>query len=286
MRKPNVAYPLSVFVPFLVEALKVFDRRGHEVTLRRTNVPDQRATSDDILQQEFNRWAEAGEGEKMERHHLDITGKTIRLMDLRPGDRVLDLGCGSGWATRLLARLVTDGPEGFGQVVGVDVSDEMIRQARAASKDFENILYAWGSAQQIPWEENFFDKMLSVESFYYYPDQDRALAELFRVMAPHGRIFILINLYKDNPYSLQWVDKLKVPVHVRSEAEYIDLLKRHGFEDVEARRIPDDTPTPDDYQTKSFHSLEDLRAFKRIGGLLLMASKPDVRTSAPGHTIY
>jgi ubiquinone/menaquinone biosynthesis C-methylase UbiE len=247
---------------------------------------DPRATPDELLQQEFNRWAEAGEGEKMERHHLDITGKTIRFMDLRPGDRVLDLGCGSGWATRLLARLVADGPEGFGQVVGVDVSDEMIRQARAESKDFENILYVWGSAQQIPWEENFFDKMLSVESFYYYPDQERVLVELFRVMAPRGRIFILINLYKDNPYSLQWVDKLKVPVHVRSEAEYIELLKKHGFENVEARRISDDTPTPDDYQTKSFHSLEDLRAFKRIGGLLLMASKPDVRSQAPGHAIY
>ena len=249
-------------------------------------MPETTPTPDERLQREFNRWAEAGEGEKMERHHLDITGKTIRLMDLRPGDRVLDLGCGSGWATRLLARLVADGPEGFGQVVGVDVSDEMIRQARAASKDFENILYVWGSAQQIPWEENFFDKMLSVESFYYYPDQERALVELFRVMAPRGRIFILINLYKDNPYSLQWVDKLKVPVHVRSEAEYIELLKKHGFENVEARRISDDTPTPDDYQTKSFHSLEDLRAFKRIGGLLLMASKPDVRSQAPGHAIY
>jgi hypothetical protein len=105
-------------------------------------------------------------------------------------------------------------------------------------------------------------------------------------MAPGGRIFILINLYKDNPYSLQWVDKLNVPVHVRSEAEYIELLKKHGFENVEARRISDDTPTPDDYQTKSFHSLEDLRAFKRIGGLLLMASKPDVRSQAPGHAIY
>ena len=247
---------------------------------------DQPTTPDERLQAEFNRWAEAGEGEKMQRHHLDITGKTIRLMDLRPGERVLDLGCGSGWATRLLARLVTEGPEGFGQVVGVDVSDEMIRQARAASKEFENILYVWGSAQQIPWEENFFDKMLSVESFYYYPDQERALAELFRVMAPHGRMFILINLYKDNPYSLQWVDKLKVPVHVRSEAEYIELLKKHAFENVEARQIPDDTPTPDDYQTKSFHSLEDLRAFKRIGALLLMASKPDRRTPAPGYAIY
>jgi ubiquinone/menaquinone biosynthesis C-methylase UbiE len=241
---------------------------------------------DEKLQLEFNRWAEQGEGEKMERHHLDITEKTIRRMALRPGERVLDLGCGSGWATRLLAGLVADGPEGFGQVVGVDVSDEMIRQARALSKDFENILYVWGSAQQIPWEENFFDKMLSVESFYYYADQDRSLAELFRVMAPRGRMFILINLYKDNLYSLQWVDKLKVPVHVRSAAEYVELLKKHAFENVEWRQIPDNTPTPDNYKTKSFHSLEDLRAFKRTGALLLTATKPDLRTPAPGYTIY
>lgn len=246
----------------------------------RTQNPDER------LKQEFNRWAQAGEGEKMERHHLDITEKTIRRMNLRPGERVLDLGCGSGWATRLLARMVSEGPQGFGQVVGLDVSDEMIRQARAASKDFDNVLYVWGSAQQIPWEENFFDKVLSVESFYYYPDQDRALAELFRVMAPRGRLFILINLYKDNPYSLQWVDKLKVPVHVRSAAEYADLLRKHAFESVEIAQIPDDTPTPDDYKTTSFHSLDDLRAFKRIGALLLMASKPDLRTPAPGYTIY
>jgi ubiquinone/menaquinone biosynthesis C-methylase UbiE len=242
--------------------------------------------ANDRLQQEFNRWAEAGEGPKMEQHHLDITEKTLRLMDLRPGERVLDLGCGSGWATRMLARLVADGPEGFGQVVGLDVSDEMVRQARAASKDFENIMYVWGSADKIPWEENFFDKLLSVESFYYYPDQDRALAEIFRVMAPRGRIFILINLYRDNQYSLQWVDKLKVPVHVRSAAEYVEILKKHAFENVEARRIPDDTPTPDDYKTKSFRTIDDLRAFKREGALLLMASKPDVRNAAPAYTIY
>src|SRR6185312_16594908 len=211
---------------------------------------------DEKLQLEFNRWAKEGEGEKMERHHLDITEKTIRLMDLRAGERVLDLGCGAGWATRLLARLVSDGPAGFGQVVGLDVSDEMIRRARAASREFENVMYVWGSAQQIPWEENFFDKVLSVESFYYYPDQERALAELFRVMAPHGRLFILINLYKDNPYSLRWVDELKVPVHVRSEAEYVDLLKRHAFDNIEARRIPDDTPTPDEYSGKWFKNAE------------------------------
>lgn len=250
------------------------------MTADRHESPDQR------LQREFNLWAERGEGPKMENHHLDITEKTIRRMDLRPGDRILDLGCGSGWATRLLARMVGEGPQGFGQVVGLDISDEMVRQARAASRDFENVMFVEGSAAQIPWEENFFDKVLSVESFYYYPDQDRALAELFRVMAPRGRMFILINLYQDNPYSLQWVPKLKVPVHVRSAEEYVQLLKAHTFENVEYCQIPDDTPTPEGYKTTSFYSLDDLKAFKRVGALLLMASKPDLRNPAPGYTIY
>jgi arsenite methyltransferase len=249
-------------------------------------MPEKTPTPDEKLRAEFNRWAAEGKGEAMKHHHLAITEKTIEQMGLRPGERVLDLGCGSGWATRILARLVGEGPEGFGQVVGLDVSDEMIRQARQESKDFDHVLFVWGSAQQIPWEENFFDKVLSVESFYYYPDQERVLAELFRVMAPRGRMFILINLYRDNPYSLAWVDKLKVPVHTRSEAEYVALLQKHAFENVAAQRIPDDTPTPDDYQTHSFDSLEDLRAFKRIGALLLMASKPDVRNPAPAYTIY
>ena len=103
--------------------------------------PNNPQSPEDRLQQEFNRWAEEGEGAKMERHHFDITEKTMRRMELRPGERVLDLGCGSGWATRLLARIVGDGPQGFGQVVGVDISDEMVRQARAASKEFENVMF-------------------------------------------------------------------------------------------------------------------------------------------------
>jgi ubiquinone/menaquinone biosynthesis C-methylase UbiE len=238
-------------------------------------------TPDEILRDEFNRWAEAGRGEEMEDHHRYVTEQTIRHMDLRPGERILDLGCGTGWATRILARLAGEGPAGFGQVIGLDVSDEMVRRARAQSTDFENVMYVWGTADKIPWEENYFDKVLSVESFYYYPDQERALAELFRVMAPHGRMFILINLYKDNHYSLRWVKELKVPVHARSEDEYVQLLKAHAFEDVRTVRIPDETPTPETYSGKWFANAEELRDFKRIGALLLMAKKPDVR-SMPG----
>ena len=56
--------------------------------------------------------------------------------------------------------------------------------------------------------------------------------------------------------------------------------------DLDAPKDADDTPTPDDYVTKSFRSLDDLKASKRIGALLLMASKPDFRTPAPGYTVY
>src|ERR1035438_5417466 len=243
------------------------------------------ASADEQLRQEFNQWAEQGKGEEMEAHHISITEQTLALMKLKPGDRVLDLGCGAGWASRLIAKSVANGDRP-GQVIGVDVSDEMIRRARAASTDHDNLMFVVGSAQQVPWEENFFDKVLSVESFYYYADQERALAELFRVMAPLGELFILINLYQDNPYSLRWADELKVPVQVRSQQEYLDLLKAHTFEDVRAMRVPDLTPTPQEYSGKWFKNAHELREFKRIGALLLIARKPNFLTPPPAYQVY
>jgi ubiquinone/menaquinone biosynthesis C-methylase UbiE len=241
-------------------------------------------TPDEQMRREFNQWAEAGKGEEMEHHHISITQQTLALMKLEPGDKVLDLGCGAGWASRLLAQMVAGGAHP-GQVVGLDVSDEMIRRARAGSTEFENLMFVVGSATQIPWEENFFDKVLSVESFYYYADQDRALDELLRVLAPKGELYILINLYKDNHYSLRWVEELKVPVQVRSEQEYIQLLKDHGYEDARAMRIPDQTPTPDEYSGRWFKNAEELRDFKRIGALLLIARKPDVLSPPRSHNL-
>ena len=234
-------------------------------------------TPEEKLQTEFNRWAEEGRGEEMERHHIPITEPVFRKMELKPGDRVLDLGCGAGWATRMLARMVAKSKANGGndgKVVGLDISDEMIRRAQQNSYELPNIQYVVGAADKIPWESNFFSKVLSVESFYYYPDQDRALDELYRVTAPGGKLFILINLFTDNIYSLRWVQELKVPVHARSAAEYLDLLEAHGFRRVAAHRIPDPSPTPEEYTGKWFRNAQELREFKRIGALLLTAEKP------------
>jgi ubiquinone/menaquinone biosynthesis C-methylase UbiE len=225
--------------------------------------------ADQKLQQEFNQWAAAGRGDEMEGHHSDITEQTMALMDIHPADRILDLGCGTGWASRRMARIASEG-----EVVGLDVADEMLRRAEQASSAFRNVRYAWGSAEKIPEADNAFSKVLSVESFYYYADQGKALDELRRVMSPGAKLFILINLYKDNHYSLRWQTELKVPVQALSEAEYKTLLEKHGFKNVEAQRIPDCSPTPETYFGKWFKNAEELRDFKKIGALLLIANKP------------
>jgi len=235
----------------------------------RTDQPEAiTSDADHKLQQEFNQWATAGRGDEMEDHHSDITDQTLARMDLQPADRVLDLGCGTGWASRRMARVVNRG-----EVVGLDVADEMLRRAQRASTGLSNVRYVWGSAEKIPAPDNHFTKILSVESFYYYADQGKALDELRRVMAPGGKLFILINLYKDNHYSLRWVAELKMPVQALSEKEYLDMMSRHGFTSVEARRIPDRSPTPEQYSGKWFKNAEELRDFKRIGALLLMGTK-------------
>jgi ubiquinone/menaquinone biosynthesis C-methylase UbiE len=222
--------------------------------------------ADQRLQQEFNQWAVAGRGDEMEDHHSDITNQTLELMEIGPRDRILDLGCGTGWASRRMALIA-------GEVVGLDVADEMLHRAREASAGLANVSYVWGSAEKIPFSDGNFTKVLSVESFYYYADQGKALDELRRIMAPGGKLFILINLYKDNHYSLRWVSELKVPVQALSEREYLALLEACGFSNVQARRIPDRSPTPETYSGKWFKNAEELRDFKRIGALLLIATK-------------
>jgi ubiquinone/menaquinone biosynthesis C-methylase UbiE len=224
--------------------------------------------ADQKLQQEFNQWAAAGRGNEMEDHHSDITDQTLALMDIQPADRILDLGCGTGWAARRMARVAASG-----EIVGLDVADVMLKRGEETSREFKNIRYVWGSAEKIPAEDGYFSKVLSVESFYYYADQAKALDELRRVMAPKARLFILINLYRDNHYSLRWVSELKVPVQALSEAEYKALLEKHGFKNVQAQRIPDRSPTPETYSGKWFKNAEELKDFKKIGALLLIAEK-------------
>ncbi|HVM75135.1 MAG TPA: class I SAM-dependent methyltransferase [Candidatus Saccharimonadales bacterium] len=221
------------------------------------------------LREEFNRWAEAGRGDGMEKDHLPITLPVLAKMHLASSDNVFDAGCGSGWLARLLAENVPGG-----RVVGMDVSDEMIRVARRNSVAHDNILYVVGEAAEIPWEPNFFHHAISVESAYYWPDPAAGVREIHRVLRPGGTAWILINYYRDNPHCHQWGPLLAVPTRLLAAEEWAGLFRLAGFSHVGHERIADPTPSPETYAGRWFRDAEQLRAFKAEGALLVRGIKP------------
>lgn len=224
--------------------------------------------SNDSLREEFDRWAEAGRGEGMEQDHLPITLPVLEMMRLAPTDNVLDVGCGAGWLSRRLAELV---PEG--RVVGMDISDEMIRHARRASVDFDNLMFVTGEVAQIPWQPHFFSHVISVESSYYWPDPAAGVKDILRVLTDRGSAWILINYYRDNLHCHHWGDLLAVKTHLLSAEEWTEMFRAAGFANVAHERIVDPSPSPQVYTGRWFRDAQQLRAFKSEGALLVHGTK-------------
>lgn len=226
------------------------------------------STHDENLRLEFNRWAAEGKGEGMEHEHLPITLPMLERMRLRPDETVLDVGCGNGWLVRRMANLVPQG-----RIAGIDVSDEMVRQARELSAGQDRLRYETGSAEQIPFPDASFTRVVSIESAYYWPDPAAGLREIFRVTAPGGSAWILINYYRDNSDCHQW-GPLLPPTHLLSADEWRDLFLQAGFTDVQHGRIPDTRPIPDEYSGRWFRDAEQFRRFRAAGALFVCGVKP------------
>ncbi len=94
-------------------------------------------------------------------------------------DRVLVVNCGHGEAARRLAALAANG-----LVVGIDKTDEAVREARRQAAAIDNVMFALGAPEEIPWRENYFSLVLCNPPV---EDWKRAAAEVFRVTAPGGR---------------------------------------------------------------------------------------------------
>lgn len=218
----------------------------------------------DRLRVEFNEWARAGRGESMERGHRPVGEQAIAKLNVQSDSRVLDVGCGSGWASRIFAAQ-TD----RGSVVGIDISDEMIRVARESSTTFTNLDFRVASAEALPFDNDQFTHAFSMESLYYYADMSKALAEIHRVLEPGGIFVNVVDLYQENEPSHQWIEQLAVPVQLLSAAQYRDLFAQAGFVDSRDERLIDPTPVPEDYAGGSFKSREDLVKYRAEGSLMI-----------------
>jgi ubiquinone/menaquinone biosynthesis C-methylase UbiE len=189
-------------------------------------------------------------------------------MNLARDENILDVGSGVGWLVRMMAERV---PEG--RVIGMDISDEMVRRARRKYVAVENAMFVVGSADEIPWDANFFTHAISVESAYYWPDPARGLREIHRVLREGGTAWILINFYLENPHSHQWAAHFATPTHLLSAAEWEVLFHDAGFTNISHRQIPDSTPAPDSYAGRWFQDAAHLRAFRKTGALLVHGTK-------------
>ena len=221
------------------------------------------------IRREFNRWAELGQGRGLERRNWEITRQLIELMEIGEHDNVMDMGCGVGWATRVLAQKASRG-----LVLGIDLSDRMIEQARTGYRNPHNALFAVADASGIPCTESFFNALLSVESIYYYPGLDLAFHEVHRVLKPRAKAFFLISYYKENVYGHEWAKYIDIPVHLLGAGDYIAVLKNMGFTTATHRRIVDSTPLPEDWTpTRWFPTRQDHMNFRGEGALLVIAEK-------------
>jgi arsenite methyltransferase len=115
-------------------------------------------------------------------------GYSFGLADLRPGERVIDLGSGSGTDAFLAAALV--GPSG--RVVGVDFTPEQVEKARslAVEAGFDNVEFREGRIEELPVEGGGFDCVISNGVINLSPDKQGVFAEVARVLRPGGRMAI------------------------------------------------------------------------------------------------
>ena len=111
----------------------------------------------------------------------------IRLLGIVPGEHVLEVGCGSGAVTRVLAQRVAPA----GHVTGIDASDTLLEIARNLAQDAglgRLIDFRQGDCRALPLADSSFDAALAVTTLSHVPNVERALVEMVRVTRPGGRI--------------------------------------------------------------------------------------------------
>jgi ubiquinone/menaquinone biosynthesis C-methylase UbiE len=115
--------------------------------------------------------------------------KIVELLDLKPTDKVLDLGCGTGVLCRMIGKLLD--VDSGGNVIGIDAAGKMIEVARK-KRGAPNIHFEVMAAENLSFENQKFDAVVSSLFFHHVPLdlKEKALSEAYRVLKPGGRLVI------------------------------------------------------------------------------------------------
>jgi arsenite methyltransferase len=160
-------------------------------------------------------------------------GNPLAVAELRPGERVLDLGSGGGIDVLLSARRVGDN----GRAFGLDMTDEMLALARrnAAAAGATNVEFLKGRIESIPLPAESVDVVISNCVVNLSVDKPAVLREMFRVLAPGGRIGITDVVAEDDVSPAERAERgsyVGCIAGALSRQEYLEGLVAVGFDDV------------------------------------------------------
>ncbi len=191
-------------------------------------------------------------------------GNPTALIELSPGETVLDLGSGGGIDVLLSAKRV--GPTG--KAYGLDMTDDMLALARENQRQagMSNVEFLKGEIENIPLPDNSVDVVISNCVINLSSNKDRVLTEAFRVLKPGGRFAVSDVVVRGNvpdevrKSMLLWVGCIAGALE---ESEYLAKLRAAGFEDARAE------PTRE-------YNVEDARQFLTEAGVDVDAIAPQV----------
>jgi SAM-dependent methyltransferase len=151
---------------------------------------------------------------RIERSLVDINRDVLALAAVQPGERVLDVGCGTGDTTAALAKTA-------GSVLGVDISEPLVAAAKA--KDIANAAFVVADAATQAFEPGSFDLVFSRFGVMFFADPVAAFANLHRALKPSGRLaFVCWRTPQENPWGL---------VPLQAARPFLPPMPRPGPED-------------------------------------------------------
>ena len=144
--------------------------------------------------------------------YLSVVRRIMDVMQLRPGEVVLEVGCGSGVLDRWLARYTTQA----NRIIGVDVNRYLLREATALATQeglADVIAFQEGDAEALPFPDNHVDVAVSF-TVLEEGNADRMLSELVRVAKPGGRVAVMVRAL-----DIPWVVNVPLRPEVKTKAQ-------------------------------------------------------------------
>jgi arsenite methyltransferase len=254
-------------------------------------VPDVYAAIADVDAVTQERLADILELRAADRQQQAMLESYLSEIEFRPGARALEIGCGTGPVTRVLARQ----PD-LAETVGVDPSSVFIAKARELAGAAANMSFEQGDGRTLRFADADFDVVVLHTTLCHIPQPDRVVAEAFRVLRSGGTLAVCDGDYATITVALGDYDPLQDCIEAVKAAFINDLwlvrrlpalLRSAGFE-VQASRSHGylQTSDPDYMLTLVDRGADTLAAWRRIGPDLCASLKAEARRRADADEFF